>query len=99
MMVKINIFVTLLFLTICSVQAINWNYEAGGGKWAFDCDFSGNDIGRENVSSEECGGVCYRTPGCTRFTWSGTQRTCILKNGNNQPFDFRHGGVCGYVNK
>lgn len=100
MIVKTNAFVALLLLfTFWSVQAIEieWYYERGGGRWAFDCDISGIDMGSVNVASRDCGQYCYNTPGCTRWTWSGSSKKCILKRGNEEPYYFKHGGTCGVI--
>ena len=48
------------------IHAIDWN----GNNWANGCDFWGNDLSEVRGRAEDCGSICYNTPGCTHFSWT-----------------------------
>jgi hypothetical protein len=77
---------------------INWN----GNNWAFSCDFKGNDLTNVEVHSEDCGGRCAQTSGCTHFTWTQWNGgTCWMKYGSISKNDAVSisdpNAVCGVV--
>ncbi len=51
---------------VCGIMDVNWN----GNNWALACDFRGGDFANARVSSEQCGGMCASTQGCTHFSWT-----------------------------
>lgn len=70
--------VTFCGITTATGTDIIWN-----DKWAFNCDFEGNDIGNVQVPGEECSNTCAAHPGCTHFMWSTFNGgTCWMKSGD-----------------
>ena len=60
-------------------QPINW----GSNNWAIACDFIGNELTSIRVPSDQCGGKCATTTGCTHFTWTDLNGgTCWMKYGS-----------------
>ncbi|XP_037050892.1 phenoloxidase-activating factor 1-like isoform X2 [Bradysia coprophila] len=94
--------IVFLSFGIWSAQAIYlppWQSgEDGRIKWAHNCDFNGNYLGKVRSNGEECGGLCFQKPECTRFLWTYENRgTCHFKSGNEKAFFAENGGICGYV--
>ncbi|KAJ3231044.1 hypothetical protein HDU81_004079 [Chytriomyces hyalinus] len=80
---------------------IAWNPVAGGGAWALNCDFVGQDISNAQVSGDQCGSKCATTAGCTHFTWTNYNGgTCWMKGGSvsasQAVVKTNDGAVCGY---
>ena len=72
------------------------------GNWASNCDFFGNDLSSAICRSEECGGKCANTAGCTHFSWSITDGgTCWMKNKkggiSKGEAIYKLGAMCGFV--
>jgi hypothetical protein len=73
--------------SICGIlYRFTWKTDSIG-VWASTCNFPGNDIGEEQVSSTECSpGACPDNAGCTHYVHTnGTnsdQPTCWLKGGD-----------------
>ncbi len=93
--------VLFVFCLIESGLSVNWQ-PASNGKWAYDCDFPGNDIRQYyNVGAEQSTSLCDNFAGCTHFTWN--KGTLFLK-GNTVPsaVDLKptRGEItCGYLGK
>ncbi|PAA89100.1 hypothetical protein BOX15_Mlig002476g1, partial [Macrostomum lignano] len=89
----------VLVLCASSVWAnINWN----GNNWAHGCDFRNNDLSNVRIPSEQCGGRCANTQGCTHFTWTQHNGgTCWMKRGSVLKSDAFPTGdmtmVCGVI--
>jgi hypothetical protein len=72
--------------SVCGIlNKFTWNPDSAGES-ALRCNFPGNDIGDEQVSSAECPGACADNAGCTHYVHTnGTdteQPTCWLKGGD-----------------
>ncbi|CAF2526705.1 unnamed protein product [Rotaria sp. Silwood2] len=70
--------------------------------WAFNCDFSGNDLTHIQISGESCGTRCAQTPRCSHYAWTTYKHgTCWLKQGQiskKQAVEKNdNGNVCGVV--
>ncbi|OQV16017.1 Endoglucanase-5 [Hypsibius exemplaris] len=95
---KADAFATTDSSMVCGViDTIQWN-----GNWAFGCDFVGNDLSSARISSDQCGGYCASTSGCTHFTWTSyAGGTCFMKLGSVSKADaFKTSDntmVCGVV--
>ncbi|XP_031632250.1 uncharacterized protein LOC116346376 [Contarinia nasturtii] len=91
--------ITLVFFSVafCQAQAIKWHEM----KWAFNCDYTGGDIGHKKMRKvEDCGVLCFKRPNCTRFAWKNAKGgMCWLKNNNAKPFKTRNSSVCGEFKK
>ena len=90
----------LMLLAIVGVsQAFNWQSGNGGQvQWSLDCDFNGSDIGKQQTSSADCGGLCIANTQCTHFT--AVNGVCYLKHFSvSATASSLTGGVCGWVNR
>ena len=47
----------LVVLIIGTATAVHWQ-DSGNVRWAFDCDFYGNDMWSEKIPGEQCGPKC-----------------------------------------
>ncbi|KAJ3120057.1 hypothetical protein HK098_004901 [Nowakowskiella sp. JEL0407] len=78
---------------------LDWKPEL----YALGCDWEGNDLTDKRTTSDQCGGLCASTSGCTHFTWTSSNGgTCWMKYGYIKPEDAKNTGdqsmVCGYMN-
>jgi hypothetical protein len=76
-------------------NGVQWN-QAGDWAWAMGCDFSGQDLGRQDSSGADCGPVCSRTSGCTHFSWT-PGNNCWLKSGGVSKGNAFKSGAAGIV--
>jgi hypothetical protein len=85
----------LTFAVILATTSADW-YTGTGGKvsWNTDCDFPGNDIGRNVSLATECGQLCVNNSQCRYFAWSSG--ICYLKSRHTNKKHFS-GAVCGFV--
>lgn len=75
----------------------------GHSNWALSCDFKGNDYYAVQIPSEQCGGICAATQGCTHFSWTSFNGgTCWMKQGEVSRDNFQTttdpSMVCGVMN-
>ena len=65
---------------------ISWQKDIeSNGLWGQDCYFPGGTINMKTVnliSREQCMKECFKTNGCTHFSWNSRNgATCRIKNG------------------
>jgi len=91
-----TIILVVMLLVISATNAFDWQSGNNGQvRWAFNCDFSGNDIRSQSSSGADCGGLCVSNQQCTHFThWNGV---CYMKKANNPTASNLNGGVCGWI--
>ena len=51
----------------CTSNGIAWFRKS---KYAHGCSFEGNDFMVMQTRGDECGLLCFKTPGCSHYTWS-----------------------------
>ena len=58
----------LIFFVVLATASADW-YTGTGGRvlWDSDCDFPGNDIGRNASLATECGRLCVDNSQCRYF--------------------------------
>ncbi|KAJ1554595.1 hypothetical protein HK405_004604 [Cladochytrium tenue] len=69
---------------ICGgIFAPNWTTNSDGSYWAYNCDWTGNDIKNVITTASNCGPACVAASGCTNFAWTDYNGgTCWMKDGN-----------------
>ncbi|KAI8801711.1 hypothetical protein BJ742DRAFT_835854 [Cladochytrium replicatum] len=97
MVVLAQVFVFAALVSACRAQ-INWQT----GNWAYNCDWTGNDLTSAASAAADCGPKCQALADCTHFTWNDFNGgTCWMKQGTvtRDQAIAASGTVCGYVEK
>ena len=89
--------IAIAVLLVLAAQPSNgWKKGAGDAIWDLNCDFYGNDIGREQTAGEDCSRKCAENSECTHFTYR--DGWCYLKRNKRGWVEGRENGpVCGYI--
>jgi hypothetical protein len=58
-------------------KGIEWHGK-GMKKWAYGCEFPGNNVMNVETELDQCGRTCEKYTICTHFTWS--EGVCYIKH-------------------
>ncbi|CAF0970870.1 unnamed protein product [Brachionus calyciflorus] len=79
-------------------MSINWL-----GQFAFNCDFTGDDLKNQQVSNfEECLSICFANPFCTHYSYRPLDHWCFQKNNyiiSREMAIEKNGINCGIVDR